>query len=318
MKRLRKNIITIIIILLFLAGAFIFSFPYVSDYFHTRAQSRVIETFQDALNSVDDQHLEELIKKAKEYNEALRSNPNRFRKSKEELAQYHTMLQLDKTNIENKIIGTLEIKELDMTLPIYLGTDDETLRIGIGHIEGSSLPVGGPGSHTVITGHRGLHTAKLMTDIDRIKIGDVFTLNILNLRLHYKTDQISIVLPDDFSNLTIYPDKDYATLLTCTPIGVNTHRLLIRGTRIPDENISQKNIAKEEYQITIWDYIILSLIFLSLLMLLIAILMIIRKIINESRKEQQNAISNSRKTQCRKQYSRCIKSKKPKRRIYRG
>ena len=285
MKSLGKHLISVLIILLFIAGIIIFSFPYMSDYFHTRSQTRVIDDFNSSLNLINEDHIKELIQAARDYNEALRSNPNRFYPTQEESTHYHTMLQIDVPEAGNNIIGTLEIKELDMILPIYLGTDEEMLRIGIGHIEGTSLPVGGAGTHAVITGHRGLHSSKLMTDVDRMKIGDVFTLNILNLRLNYITDQIEVVLPDDFTKLTIYPDKDYVTLLTCTPIGVNSHRLLIRGVRIPDYEISEHKINTEEYQISIIESIKLYVLFLSLLLLLVLIYILVRKAL---KREKQN------------------------------
>jgi len=281
-KRIGKHLITALIILLFLAGIIIFSFPYVSDFFHSRAQTRVIETYHDVISNTDESHIDEIIKAAREYNEELRNNPNRLHLTENELAQYHTMLRTD-NEIEEGVIGSLEVKEFGINLPIYRGTDDAILQIGAGHIAGTSLPVGGPGTHTVITGHRGLHTAKLMTDIDRMKIGDVFTLNILNLRLHYITDQIVVVLPDDFSYIAICPESDYATLLTCTPIGVNTHRLLIRGVRIPDEYLADINNITEDYQIKVWYFIIIALLFLSFLLLLILLFIIIKKAIKEKR-----------------------------------
>jgi len=281
-KTIAKHLISTLIILLFLAGIIIFSFPYVSDFFHSRAQTRVIETYHDVISNTDESHIDEIIKVAREYNEELRNNPNRFHLTENELAQYHTMLRTD-NEIEECVIGSLEIDKIGIKLPIYRGTDDAILQIGAGHIEGTSLPVGGPGTHTVITGHRGLHTAKLMTDIDRMKIGDVFTLNILGLRLHYITDQIEVVLPDDYSKVAICPNSDYATLLTCTPIGVNTHRLLIRGVRVPDEDLTDINNKTEDYQIKVWYFIIIALLFSSFLLLLILLFLIIRKKVKEKR-----------------------------------
>ena len=283
-KQIGKHLISTLIILLFLAGIFIFAFPYVSDIFHAKAQTRVIESYHDLISGIDERHLYELVEAAREYNEELRNNPNRFHPTENELAKYYSMLRTD-NEIEDGIIGSIEISEVGINLPIYRGTDDADLRVGAGHIMGTSLPVGGIGTHTVITGHRGLHTAKLMTNIDRMEIGDVFTLSILNLRLHYITDQIVVVLPDDLSQIAICPDSDYATLLTCTPIGINTHRLLIRGMRVTDECLTDTNNMTEEYQLSMWDYIIISILILSFLLLIILLLIIIKKAIKKKRKQ---------------------------------
>jgi len=283
-KKFGRHFITVFIILLFLAGILIFSFPYVSNIIHTRTQSRVIESYQDSVNKADENYLDELIEVAREYNKTLRNNPQRFHKTEDELRQYHNMLRIEDEVVEG-VIGSLEIEKVGINLPIYRGTDDAILRIGAGHIEGTSLPVGGSGTHTVITGHRGLHTAKLLTDIDHMEVGDLFTLNILNLRLHYITDQIEIVLPDDFSMIAICADNDYATLLTCTPIGVNTHRLLIRGIRIPDSELPGVDFTIEEYQLNIIEYIKLYMLFMSFLLLLILLYILVRKAL---RRNEQN------------------------------
>ena len=274
-KRIGRCIITALIILLFLVGAFIFAFPYVSEHIHSKSQTRVIESFNESIKAVDDSYLEELIKAAREYNDVLRKNLQRFYLSEDDLKQYHNMLRVNNETIEG-VIGSLDIDRIGINLPIYRGTDDVTLRIGVGHIEGTSLPVGGIGTHTVLTGHRGLHTAKLLTDIDRMEVGDIFVISTLNLRMYYEIDRIVIVAPDDFSDIMICPDNDYATLLTCTPIGVNTHRLLVRGIRIPDVQASEIIFAIEKYQLSIIDYIKICLLFISLLLLII-LLFILKK-----------------------------------------
>ena len=273
----------------------------MSNTIHTRNQTRVIESFHDSINNTDDDFINEVIKAAIQYNKELINNPHRFFPTQEELDHYHSLLKT-KNNTNINMIGTLEVPKLNMILPIYLGTNENTLKIGLGHIEGTSLPVGGIGTHTVITGHRGLHTARLLTDIDKMQIGDVFTLNILNQTKHYITDQIIIVLPDEYENLAIDPNKDYATLLTCTPIGVNTHRLLVRGERVQDENVPILISSTEDYQIDV--EILTQLILTILLIIILAIIMILitRLIKNKKPKGNKNAISNSRKTKRRKQY----------------
>ena len=233
MKKIRRLIVTILLIVMFLAGLSVFSFPYVSDFIHRRAQTIVIDEYRKAVRNTDESHINELVEAARRYNEELRKNGARFYLTEKELDEYRNMLQIGVSTV----IGTIAIPVADIHLPIYSGTDDAVLAIGAGHIEGTSFPVGGAGTHSVITGHRGLHTASLFTEIDRMDIGDTFLLNILNLNLLYEVDQIEIVLPDDFSLLDIYEDKDYVTLLTCTPIAVNTHRLLIRGVRVDTVDI---------------------------------------------------------------------------------
>jgi sortase A len=269
--------------LLFIAGASILAFPFLSDYFHAKAQTRVIEGHNEALASIDKPHLDRLIEAAREYNEELRANPNRFHKTDNELARYHDMLQIGESGSD--IIGTLEIERLGISLPIYLGTDDDVLRIGLGHIEGTSLPVGGPGTHTAITGHRGLPTASLLTDIDRMEIGDIFTLNILNLQMHYMADQIEVVLPDDFSKLSIYPDKDYATLLTCTPIGVNTHRLLVRGIRLAGEAVPEIEAVATEIRTSVSPVLRTIALFLWLPLLILLLLLLAKNKTKASSRE---------------------------------
>ena len=180
---------------------------------------------------LDDEVYEALWAEAEAYNETLPDKADRFNMSEEELEEYQTYLSVSGTNV----IGYIEIDKIGCYLPIYHGTDESVLQVGVGHLEGSSLPVGGPGTHCVISGHRGLPSAKLFTDLDQMEVGDTFVLYVLDETLTYEVDQIRIVEPTEMSELAIVEGEDYCTLVTCTPYGINTHRLLVRGHRIENE-----------------------------------------------------------------------------------
>jgi sortase A len=206
-------------------------YPTVSDYWNEFHQSRAIAGYVEAVDDMGDEEAEKLIEEAREYNEQLLSKADRWNLSDEELAEYESILDITGTGI----MAYVEIPNISVYLPIYHGTDDAVLQIGAGHIEGSSLPVGGESTHSVLSGHRGLKSAKLFTDIDQLTEGDVFMLHVLNETLTYQVDQIRIVLPEELDDLKIETGEDYCTLITCTPYGVNTHRLLVRGHRIENE-----------------------------------------------------------------------------------
>ena len=227
----KRIVITTALILLFLVGLSVLLYPLVSDYVNSLSQSRVISQYSEELAQLSQADYSEIVGAAREYNQRLISKQNRFMPSGEDLEEYHSILDFTGRGI----VGTLEIELIKVNLPIYLGTGESILQVGMGHLEGSSLPVGGLGTHTVISGHRGLPSSTLLTNADKLREGDVFTLNILNESLTYMIDHIVIVEPEDLSYLEIEPGKDYCTLVTCTPYGINSHRLLIRGYRIYPE-----------------------------------------------------------------------------------
>ena len=228
-KKARKNwIFTLLLLLIFLAGLSLLLYPTISDYWNSFHQSRAIASYVDTVAELDDDAYQEIWEQAQAYNAALPRDDTRFVPSEEEIAYYDTLLNVS----GNGIMGYLEIPSIEVTLPVYHGTDEEVLQVAVGHIEGSSLPVGGPGTHSVISGHRGLPSATLLTDLDQLEIGDVFMLHVLDETLTYEVDQIHIVEPDDVSYLAIEEGEDLCTLVTCTPYGINTHRLLVRGHRI--------------------------------------------------------------------------------------
>lgn len=228
----KKNKITIaVLIILLLAGLSLLLYPFISNYWNSTHQSQAIATYKENVKELDEDTYNKLIKEAQEYNTSLLHNSNRFFPSKEESEYYDTLISIS----EDGIMGYIEIPNIDVSLPIYHGTDEEILQTAVGHIEGSSLPIGGQSTHCVISGHRGLPSAKLFTDIDQLAEGDIFTIHVLNEVLTYEVDQIRIVEPDDTSLLKIEEGKDLCTLVTCTPYGVNSHRLLVRGHRVENQ-----------------------------------------------------------------------------------
>ena len=228
---MRRKLSTILFVIVFLAGLSLLLYPTVSDYWNSFHQSRAIASYVDAVDNTDEQKLEEMRQAAEAYNEKLLSKQDRYDMSDSDRAEYESLLDVSGTGV----MGYVEIPSINVSLPIYHGTDNTILQIGVGHIEGTSLPVGGASTHCAVSGHRGLTSSKLFTDIDQMAEGDTFKLYVLGETLTYEVDQIRIVLPDELNDLKIEEGQDYCTLITCTPYGVNSHRLLIRGHRIAND-----------------------------------------------------------------------------------
>jgi len=224
---MKKKITTIIILLIFLVGLSVLLYPTVADYFNSFAQSRVVAQHYKDLETLNEEDFEDLFEAARAYNDTLTKKPNRLVMSPAEMDEYMELLN----PFGYGVMGTLIIDIINVKLPIYHGTSEGVLQIGAGHLEGSSLPIGGVGTHAVVTGHRGLPSSMLLTKLDRMIIGDIFVLHILNEVLTYRIDQIVVVEPNQMEELAIKADQDYCTLITCTPYGINTHRMLLRGTR---------------------------------------------------------------------------------------
>lgn len=222
---------TIILILVFLVGLSLLLYPTVSDYWNSLHQSRAITQYAQAVASLDNDIYEKLWTNAEVYNEKLSQSQHGLSLSEEEWSEYEAQLNVS----GDGIIGYIEIAKISSSLPIYHGTDEAVLQIAVGHIEGSSLPVGGESTHCVLSGHRGLPSARLFTDLDQLTEGDTFILRVLDETLTYEVDQIRIVEPHEVNSLSIEEGKDYCTLVTCTPYGINTHRLLVRGHRVENE-----------------------------------------------------------------------------------
>lgn len=219
---------------LLLLGIGIALYPFVSDWWNDQHQTQAIATYQQAVAETPAEDLQAAWDEAVAYNQSLPTGLGRFNLTDEERTRYEATLDVTGTGI----MGYVEIPKINVNLPIYHGTDDTVLQVAIGHIPGSSLPVGGTGTHCVISGHRGLPSARLFSDIDQLREGDVFMVHVLGQTLTYQVDQIRTVLPDQLDDLVIDPGLDLCTLVTCTPYGVNTHRLLVRGHRIPNEQVS--------------------------------------------------------------------------------
>ncbi len=224
MKR-KSNIILIII---FLAGLSLMLYPSVSDWWNSMHQSRAVASYLEQVSDMSAEEHEKMYEEAVAYNEKLASGSMHLNLTEEEEEEYNSILDVTGTGI----MGYINISKIDVQLPIYHGTDDAVLQIAIGHLAGTSLPVGGESTHCVVSGHTGLPSALLFTNLSKLVEGDTFTMTTLDRTLTYQVDQIRIVLPDELDDLAIEEGKDYCTLVTCTPYGVNTHRLLVRGHRI--------------------------------------------------------------------------------------
>ena len=236
MRLIRKHFTTILLVLILLTGVSLLLYPTVSDYWNSFHQSRAIASYVEAVAEIDNTDYEKMWQEAVAYNEKLKDNSGRWMPTDEELEEYERLLNVSDTGI----MGYIEIPKIKVSLPIYHGTDEAILQIAIGHIPGSSLPVGGKGTHCVVSGHRGLPSAKLFTDLDQLEEGDLFMMRILDETLTYEVDQVRIVEPEELSDLEIDEDKDLCTLVTCTPYGINSHRFLVRGHRV--ENLKEDTI----------------------------------------------------------------------------
>ena len=222
---------TILLILILLIGLSLMLYPSFADWWNSFHSSRAIASYEEQVANIDDAQYEELWDAAQDYNQSLLHRPNDFLLSDEQQEIYKSLLDFG----GNGIMGYIEIPMIDVMLPIYHGTKESVLQIAVGHLDWTSLPVGGAGSHCVLSGHRGLPSARLFTDLDKLKVGDVFMLHVLNEILTYEIDQILIVEPQDTDPLLIEPGKDLCTMITCTPYGINSHRMLVRGHRIESQ-----------------------------------------------------------------------------------
>ena len=231
-KKSKDNFLTNALVFILIIGLSLLLYPTVSDYWNSFHQSEAVAGYVQNVQDMGQQKKDDMLAAAKAYNQSLAKGvmPD-LNLSKAEKSVYDKTLDVTGTGI----MAYVDIPKVNTTLPIYHGTEDSILQVAVGHIPGTSLPVGGKGTHSVISGHRGLPSAKLFTDIDRLREGDTFMIQVLDETLTYEVDQILTVLPDDVSALAIDPNKDYVTLVTCTPYGVNSHRLLVRGHRIPNK-----------------------------------------------------------------------------------
>lgn len=229
---MKKHLSTIILVLAFFAGLSLMLYPTVSDYINSLHQSEAIAEYAENISELDEEEYERLRQEAMEYNNSLAAKENLWSLSDEEKNKYYQTLNIN----DNGVMSYIEIPKINCYLPIYHGTNEGVLQTSIGHIPGTSLPIGGENSHCVLSGHRGLPSAKLFSELDQLTKGDLFHIRTLNEELTYEVDQILIVLPTEVDSIKIDPGQDYCTLVTCTPYGVNSHRLLVRGHRVEKQN----------------------------------------------------------------------------------
>lgn len=242
---MKKKGSTILLILIFIAGLAILAYPTVSDWWNSFHSSRAIMSYAEAVSGLSEEEYSRLYAEAEAYNRRILERSNPFLPSEEEKAEYESILNVE----SDGIMGYIEIPMINVSLPIYHGTSESVLQVAIGHVDWTSLPVGGESTHSVVSGHRGLPSAELFTKLDRLAVGDEFMLYVLNEVLTYEIDQILIVLPEDVSALQISPGKDYCTLVTCTPYGINTHRILVRGHRVETEAVRNIRVTSEAIQV---------------------------------------------------------------------
>lgn len=280
---MKRKIIQFLIIF---AGICLIAYPWISNYVYEHAAQSTVSTYDEQVKETDKNQLKEMLKKAREYNQKLlKANVVLTDPFSGDVTgglsekEYYEMLALDNTGV----MCTLEVPAIGIDLPVYHGTSDEVLEKGIGHLEGTSLPVGGKSSHAVLTGHTGINKAKMFTDLTELKKGDQFYIHVLGKILAYEVDEINVVLPEDTKKLSIVEGKDYVTLVTCTPYGENTHRLLVRGKRtkyIPknrEQEKKKKKIGNSQWMRNYRKGIIIGLIVSGIVLLLIRVIQKLKK-----------------------------------------
>ena len=227
MFKIKKYLSDIVVAIILIAGVGLLAYPTIADYVNELHSSKAIGSYVEKTKDLSKEEKENLLEEAREYNKSLVDKINRYYLNEEERKRYDHILDITKTGI----MAYIEIPKLNVYMPVYHGTDEGVLQIAAGHLPGSSFPVGGESTHSLISGHSGLPSAKLFTDIDKLQEGDLFFVHVFDEVLAYRVNQIKVVLPDDVETLEIEKGKDYVTLITCTPYGVNSHRLLVRGER---------------------------------------------------------------------------------------
>lgn len=236
---MKKALLWTLGILLLLASLSLVGYPFISNYLNSLNLSSEVMSYLNVAEDLSDAEYSEILDAAKKYNESLIENVQigiPFTKDENSSDEYDKLLSIDGSDV----IASIEIPTISVNLPIYHGTSEDVLQKGVGHLPNSSLPIGGKGTHAVLTGHTGLSSQKLFSDISSLSIGDMFFIHILGDTLAYRIDEINTVLPSETDKLQIHPEEDHITLVTCTPFGVNSHRLLIRGTRTPYDEIKDE------------------------------------------------------------------------------
>ncbi len=266
---MKKNrLTTVLLFVVGIVGLSLLLYPTVSNYWNSKHATQAINRYNAQVSEIDKNDYQQMWKDAIMYNRDLVGSENTTELSAGMKKRYDKCLNL----FSDGIIGYVEIDKLDVSLPVYHGTADSTLQVAVGHLEWSSLPTGGKGTHCVLSGHRGLPNAKLFTDLDKLREGDKFTLHVLNEKLTYEVDQIRTVLPNDTADLMIQNGKDYCTLFTCTPYGINTHRLLVRGHRVTGNSSDNTRVISEA--VIIDPLIIAPLVAFPVLLILLLVVLL--------------------------------------------
>ena len=277
MKKKGNHLITILLVLIFLLGLSLLLYPAVSDYWNSKHQTRAIAVYSEEVSGLDEDQYQALWEAAAAYNASLLERNNAYLLTEEQKAAYEQLLNVSGLGI----MGYIEIPSIDCSLPIYHGTEESVLQIAIGHLEWTSLPVGGESTHCVLSGHRGLPSAKLFTNLDKLQEGDVFLLRVLDEVLTYEVDQILIVEPQETGALRIVEGEDLCTLVTCTPYGINTHRLLVRGHRI--ENAPEARLIRVTADaVQIEPLLVAPIVALPMLLLLLILLLLPKRPKNDN------------------------------------
>lgn len=285
-KKKGPSVSTIILVVILAVGIGILLYPSVSDWWNSMHATQAIAGYSEAVENLSAEEKEAILDEAHKYNESLANGVN-FTLTDDQFEEYTRVLDITGTGI----MGYLQIPVIGVNLPAYHTVDEGVLQIAMGHVPGSSLPVGGERTHCVLSGHRGLPSAKLLSDLDKVCEGDIFTFTVLDETVTYMVDQIRIVLPEETDDLAIVDGEDYITLVTCTPYGINTHRILVRGRRI--ENLAGEIVAVAE-AVRIPTYIVIPAIGVPLLFISLALMLLYYKI-RKPRKSMQEVLEELRK-----------------------
>lgn len=266
---MKKRGTTVILLIVLIVGLSLLLYPTFANWWNSMHQSRAVASYVENVANIDEEQYAHLWEDALNYNKSLSTRSNSYLLSDEQREKYNQVLDIGGLGI----IGYVEIPSINVTLPIYRGTDESVLQVAVGHLEWTSLPVGGESSHCVVSGHRGLPSAKLFTNLDKLVVGDVFMFRVLDEILTYEVDQILIVEPNETQALQIVEGEDLCTLVTCTPYGINSHRLLIRGHRI--ENLEEAATIRVTADATqIEPIIVAPLLTIPMLLVLLIVLLI--------------------------------------------
>ncbi len=265
---MKKHWLTILLFTILIIGLSLVLYPTVANWWNSLNQSKVVANYIEEVANLGNEEYDKLLEDAAEYNKKIYSNPPQYHLNDAQQADYEKQLNIT----DYGVMGYVEIPKIDVSLPVYHGTSNTVLQVAVGHIEWSSLPVGGENTHCVLSGHRGLPSARLFTDLDQLIEGDIFTLCVLDEVFTYEVDQIRIVEPDEIDQLFIVEGQDYCTLTTCTPYGINSHRMLVRGHRIENRSDNAVRVTADAVHIepfVVAPFVAIPVLFVMLLLLLI-------------------------------------------------